>query len=890
MELKQYQIDTLSLLRRFFEEARIAGPQNAFEAITQEPEIAERLGRYAGSYTMPFKELPEVPYVCLRLPTGGGKTILGAHAVGVARDAWVEKDYPLVLWLAPTKTIRWQTAEALKSPSHSYRQVLDEAFKGRVRIFDISDFAHIRPHDLRDNCCVVVGTIQALRVWNTEGRKVYAHNENIEPHFWDLSAADSGMERLDGGAVKFSFANLLHAHRPLMIVDEAHNAVTGLSREMQSRLNPSAIIEFTATPRPKSNILFSVSAQELKNEEMIKLPVVLSENDTWQNAVNGAVAKRAELAKHARNESVPDQIRPIVLFQAQNRNQEVNVAALKDHLVKNERVPENCIAVATGDQRELDGIDLFDPNCPIEYVITVEALKEGWDCSFAYVFCSVSRIQSARNVEQLFGRVLRMPFAKKRQSPTLNKAYAFVSEPSFGDAARALVDKLVKMGFEEEEAKDNITTDGQGVLGFKTGGDLIDQSEARRPVFRHMLPVSPGLLLAVAQVSHEGVSIRETGNGQIEIIVPGGMDVGLEESIVSNVPKSERKDLSSAIKTFRAQNWEFLSPAERGEKLIVPRLMTVIQGSLETADSVTFMENHEWSLLCHPARLDEYEFDIRQSERSFEIDIDGKRVRHQFLKEQEQLTLDVAVEGWTPENLAIWLDRQVHEIDLNQNELLRWLTNLIVYLTSERGLHITALTRCKFLLARVIREKIKRFRSKEEESAYQRFLSPPEGRVEVSFDTAALEFRNGMYSGQRLYRGSWKPSKHFLGPDMVPAFDGADDGEEVQCAQVLDSLPDVKYWVRNVARHPSSYWLPTVSGKFYPDFVGLLNDGRLFVVEYKGAHIAEGSDTLEKRTIGELWERHSRGSGLFLVVEKLRDGLDMRDQLQKKIAEVSTKQ
>ena len=122
-----------------------------------------------------------------------------------------------------------------------------------------------------------------------------------------------------------------------------------------------------------------------------------------------------------------------------------------------------------------------------------------------------------------------------------------------------------------------------------------------------------------------------------------------------------------------------------------------------------------------------------------------------------------------------------------------------------------------------------------------------------------------------------------MGSDNVPAFDGANDGEEVQCAQALDSLRDVKYWVRNVATHPSSFWLPTVSGKFYPDFVALLNDGRFFVVEYKGAHIAEGSDTLEKRTIGELWERHSQGRSIFLVVEKQVDGLGMRDQLQRKI-------
>ena len=323
MQLKQYQTDTLSVLRRFFEEARVAGPKNAYETITSEPEHADRLGRYGGSYTTPLEDLPDVPYVCLRLPTGGGKTILGAYAVQVARDAWIDKDYPLVLWLVPTNTIRLQTVQALKNPGHPYRQVLDENFNGRVRVFDISDFTHIRPQDLRDHCCIVVGTIQTLRVTNTEGRRVYAHNEDMEPHFSMLPQAIPGLEELDGGGVKSSFANLMHLHRPLMIVDEAHNAVTGLTRDMQTRLNPCAIVEFSATPRSNSNTLYSVTAQELKSEEMIKLPIMLSENDTWQNAVNGAVARRAELAEVARNDV--GYLRPIVLFQAQSKNREVNV-------------------------------------------------------------------------------------------------------------------------------------------------------------------------------------------------------------------------------------------------------------------------------------------------------------------------------------------------------------------------------------------------------------------------------------------------------------------------------------------------------------------------------------------------------------------------------------
>ena len=394
----------------------MAGPKGAYEAITREPDQAKRLGRYGGTYT-PLVELPAVPYVRLRLPTGGGKTILRAHSIGIARDAWVEKDYPMVLWLVPSNTIRLQTAEALKNARHPYRQALDEAFDGRVRVFDIADFTHIRPHDIRDHCCIVVGTIQTLRVSNTEGRKVYSHNENMEPHFAALPKSLPGLETLESGGVKFSFANLMHVHRPLMIVDEAYNAVTGLTREMQARVNPSAIIEFTATPRLNSNILHSVTAQELKLEEMIKLPIMLSEHDTWQNAVNGAIASRASLAEEAEKDTA--YIRPIALFQAQPKNQEVTVDMLKKHLIEVEQIPERKIAVATRDQRGLDGINLFDPKCPIEYVITVEALKEGWDCSFAYAFCSVSRIQSAVDVEQLLGRVLRMPYAKRRKAEDL---------------------------------------------------------------------------------------------------------------------------------------------------------------------------------------------------------------------------------------------------------------------------------------------------------------------------------------------------------------------------------------------------------------------------------------------------------------------------------------
>jgi type III restriction enzyme len=460
--LKGYQQRALDTLSSFFNKARnMQSVEHAYTETLQEQGLPDLAYRDYG--------FEQVPYICFRIPTGGGKTVLASHAIATAANDYLDVDYPITLWLVPTNTIRLQTVDALKTPDHPYRSKLNTAFNHQVLVLDIDEVTQIRPQDIGTKAIVVVSTLANLRVNDTSGRKVYAYHENFEPHFAKLPEHHPCMDRLgrvsavdiqenglgsgELGKIKYSFANLLALHRPLLIIDEAHNARTSLTFDTLQRVHPAAVIEFTATPNTSttngSNIIYHVSAAELKAEEMIKLPIILTEHQNWQDAVRDAVITRNKLALDAQKDE--SYIRPIALLQAEAKNGVVTVDVLKAYLIDDLHIDDNKIAVATGNQRELDGINLFESSCLIEYIITIEALKEGWDCSFAYVFCSVKQVSSSKDAEQLLGRVLRMPFARRRIIEDLNRSYAHLSSKGFSNAARELTDKLIAMGFEEME-------------------------------------------------------------------------------------------------------------------------------------------------------------------------------------------------------------------------------------------------------------------------------------------------------------------------------------------------------------------------------------------------------------------------------------------------------
>lgn len=870
-KLKDYQDQTLSTLRSYLEAARVQGPKAAFEAVL----AAEGKGRREAYRSL--AGLEDVPYVCLRLPTGGGKTILASHAVQVAAKSYLEQDYPLVLWLVPTNTIRTQTLEALKKPHHPYREALDNAFDGRVAVFDISEVEQIRPQDLAERVCLIVGTLATLRVNNTEGRRIYSHNENYEPHFSRVPQNTPGMERVEEGAdkgkLKFSFANLLHLHQPLVIVDEAHNAVSDLTYEVWQRIRPACIIEFTATP-VTNNVLYRVSASQVKAAEMIKLPIMLTEHQNWQEALHDAILTRNKLQEAAEKDC--DFIRPLALIQAENKDREQTVDVIRQHLIDNEGIDPEKIAVATGVQRELDGINLFAPDCRIEYIITVEALKEGWDCSFAYVFCTVANLHNSKDVEQFLGRVLRMPYAKRRDDDQLNRAYAHVASPCFADAARLLHDRLVdRMGFDEAEAQAFIQPEQPKLLD---DGPLFKQPAAKPLIMS--LTEKPDFTALPPEIQAR-IEVTETPGGGVQVTVAGEISEELEEQLVQSIDKKSRGEIQKVIRTHRYYQQRILTPSERGERLVVPRLCVELQGELELAEKELFLDACGWNLTEYPAELTEAEFSVQETSRTFEMDIREKHLVYGLVENGQQIDLAHIQTGWNEVALARILDKELRQPDIKQEVMLEFLRRVVVNLEKQRNIELSVQVRFKYPLIKALSAKIADYRLRALKRGYQETLFGPTAKVETSFDYA-ITFEKDRYAPNSCYRGRYQFRKHFypvIG-DLDPS------GEEFDCAQIIDSLPQVKCWVRNLVGQPhASFWLPTSTDRFYPDFVAELADGRVLVVEYKGAHLISAADAEEKRAIGELWEQKSSGKGLFIMAQKVDgQGRNLIQQLSNIIA------
>ena len=515
-ELKDYQETTLNAFSRWLEaleqarqqsETGIAAlqgvgmevpddvrnfPKTAWQRLKEAGGVAQTAGEYVSRTDDAGRP---IPHVCFKVPTGGGKTLLAAAAL-----KRLNRQTGLVLWITPTRAIYEQTKAALRNREHPYREMLEPDRDGTFKLLEKDD--QFTSGDVASYLCVMLLMLPAanrqkgrdfLRMFRDSGRypTFFPDGDDLLGDGRLLEQHPDLERTADDGPVRHSLFNLFKMLRPVVVLDEAHKAygskTAGANQEFVrsvNRLDPSLVIELSATPNGGiSNLLVDITGVELKNEEMIKLPVQVSSftNTEWQHTLAQAHDELERLAADAQalQHNGGRYIRPIAVVRVertgadQRDGERVHAEHVREYLVNNLGVPSDAVAVKSSEMDELAGKDLLSELSQVRWIITRAALMEGWDCSFAYLLVMLDNTTAQRAITQLVGRVLRQPYAQRTGVERLNQCYVYCWNTGVGQAVTQ-----VQQGLESE-----------GLTGLSgevitQGGDWERITVTRREKFR----------------------------------------------------------------------------------------------------------------------------------------------------------------------------------------------------------------------------------------------------------------------------------------------------------------------------------------------------------------------------------------------------------------------
>ena len=461
-----------------------------------------------------------LPSFCLKIPTGGGKTLLAIKVIDLVNLHYRRRQTGVVLWIVPTTQIYNQTLRALKDRDHPYRQQLDLASAGRTLVLEKN--SGFSPADVRENLCVVLlmlpsanrETKESLRMFRDSGgfERFFPRDDDIVEQrklLSDVPNLDTfdGPEGLWRRQIKTSLGNTLRILNPLIVLDEGHKAYSVNAKETLEHFNPCMVVELSATPPKSANVLVDVSGRELLAEEMIKLDLHIhnSASVDWKHTLLASIEHRNGLEEQARDYEAESgrYIRPICVIQVERTGREQRRAGLihaddvREYLLTAPGIRAEHIAVKTSQRDELKDVDevggLMSRDCPIRYIITKQALQEGWDCAFAYVLTILTNPSSKSALTQLVGRILRQPSARKTHVRTLDESYVFCFQRRGNDLLKDVRKGFGLEGLHGLESRIEVGSEPPGP------GDLVQR--AQRPGFRQ---AAHDLVLPAFMIEEQG--------------------------------------------------------------------------------------------------------------------------------------------------------------------------------------------------------------------------------------------------------------------------------------------------------------------------------------------------------------------------------------------------
>ena len=740
-----------------------------------------------------------VPNVCFKVPTGGGKTLLATHAIERALTDHFRQRTGLVLWIVPSSAIYDQTKKQLWDRGHPYRQVLERASGGRVKLIEKLDA--FTAEDVRDRLCVVLMMLQSAGRASKETLKVFSDNGNYGsffPQSDDFPAlnklkaevpnldindmAESAIAGVKPASIKQSLGNVLRLVRPVIVMDEGHRAYSDIARDTLAGMNPRFLLELSATPKAaRSNVLVNVSGRELKDEEMIKLPLQLVSfpKESWQRVLSDAVEGLNKLQKDAAKHQTKAgcYIRPILLVRVdrtgndQRDKGEVHSEDVFEYLTQQLGFAPESVRRQTAQIKELKGEDLLSELCPVRVVITKDALREGWDCPFAYTLVILSNMTATTALTQMVGRILRQPYAQRTGVDSLDQAYVYCRGLGVADALAN-----IKKGLEEEGLSDLLDQ----VQPHGGGDELKEIVIKRREKHR-------GAKILVPKVLHKGKR-RQYRELDYDRDILGELDwEALTYSAAKTVVLGEfdpSKRHTSLIDLSKGQNF-----------------------GLSAGDTQTVL-------------------------------IDTDRIDRPHMIRQ---LLDVVPNPWQGARI---IDDTLKALSkrFEEKQIARCRVGLVDHVRNDLRTQVEAQAEALF------RRKV------EDGTIHFKLVGPPLNDLNwpVPHEIKA-----------RVGRNEKKLKRHFTGDDVQlslfdPVFEKDFNGFEQDVAIYLDEQDAVHWWHRIAARREWGLqgWLRR---KVYPDFLVWMETkrgvARLLSVETKGDHLAGSADTKWKERLFSILER-----------------------------------
>ncbi len=876
MELKPYQQHVINDLDKFLE--YLNRFQDSAKAYNQFWE--DKVGKYqllldgSSKGMRPYKDnIPGATHVAIKVPTAGGKTFIACNALNSIFKAFDASKPKAVVWLVPWSNLLQQAVGQLSDTTHPYREKLNALFGNRVEVFEKQQLlqgAGFNPTSVKEQLNIFVFNYSSIRLnskkISKDVRKVYEQNGALEP-FRDFVEPELVLDETDETAL----INVLRSLNPVVVVDESHNAESDLSVEMLNNLNPSFVLDLTATPKENSNIVSFVNAMALKKEHMVKLPVIVYNHYKKEEVVTSALHLQRQLELQAIEEEkiTGKYIRPIILFQAQSNikgKDNTTYVHIKEQLIKL-KIPEEQIKIKVSGLDELKGIDLSAKNCPVKYIITVNALKEGWDCPNAYILASLADKSSAVDVEQILGRVLRQPHVTKHKSQLLNLSYVLSASSKFQATLDNIVKALQDSGFSKddyyaEEAPEEKLTDNE-VLQMELFGENEEPEDKKEKTEGDIniteIDFNPEEELTPERLGETTKIVKEiTKKGEEE---GNSFEKKAEEHTEDN-DEYILREMGKQPKKYKIEE-PFIDIVNEIE---IPQFYRKVPKD-ELHDSILFEElKQEEQLLNRNSLLNGFKLTSKSTEINFDetstevYQVDYNEMKHTAtMKKIETRAKAILVDNI----LAKPKDKQIKDVaqiivrklgdmtPISHEDITKYVTRVFEDLSNDQ---VRDIINNEFIYISKIKAKVKELESDYVKEQFQKLLDTNNILVKPSF-----KFQ------QELTHVS--PSSPI--EKSLYELEASMNKFEQEVIMNLASLENVLFWHRNLEKG-KGFALNGFDNNHYPDFIIFTRKKNLILIETKGDHL-DNEDSKAKNVLGKKWAEKAGDNFKYFMVFQTKE-------------------